>query len=208
MTTADVKIGPLTNSDGAVTTLRGERTGSGCVVFGHACYSEPSSRGNVMTASNAAAGVAPGTALSTTPPLAIWNPVGSGVNLHIHSVSVGYVSGTLGPGSIVYGYVPSQGTVPTTGTEITPVCNKLGAPRGIARAFTGSTVNATPLLLKPAFIMGAFVGGANNCPAPAVDIIDGAICVQPGSVFVIQGVAGAGTSPLVILSATWEEVPQ
>ena len=31
--------------------------------------------------------------------------------------------------------------------------------------------------------------------------------LTPGNVFVMAGVAAAGTSPLVLLSATWEEVP-
>jgi len=208
MTSTDVRVGPVIANDGLSTTLRGERTGSGCVVFGHAYYSEPSSRGNIMIASQAVAGVAPGTALSTTPSLCIWNPVGSGLNLNIIATSVGYVSGTLGAGSIVYAQVTSQAAAPTSGTELTPVCTKIGAGKGSGRAFTGSTVSSTPTIIKAAYVMGAFVGGANNAPATAVDNIDGSICVQPGNCFVMHGVAGAGSSPLTMMSCTWEEVPQ
>ena len=160
-----------------------------------------------MAVSNAVAGVAPGTALSTTPPLAVWNPPNSGFNLVLMKTAVGYVSGTLGAGTIAYAYVASQTTVPTTGTELVPVCTKLGYPRGVGRAFTGSTLASTPAILRPGFSMGAFLATTAIQPFQVQDMVEGCIIIPQGAVFVMQGIAAAGTTPLVILSAEWEEIP-
>jgi hypothetical protein len=204
----EVRVGPAIAADQSITTLRAERTGSACTVFGHAPYSEAANRGNIMIASQAVGGVAPGTALSTTPSLCLWNPVGSGVNLNIIATSVGYVSGTLGAGSIVYAQVTSQATAPSSGTEITPVCTKIGAGKGSGRAFTGSTVSATPTLIQAVYDMGAFLASTAVPVAPVVHQVDGYISIQPGNCFVMHGVAAGGSTPLTMMSVTWEEVPQ
>lgn len=203
---AEIVRGLRRVGNGAQGPARGDATGAMVVASGHGLYCEPSSNGTVMIASTAVGGVAPGTALSTTPPFALWNPPSSGYNLNILKAALGYVSGTLGAGSLLYAYYASQATVPSTGSELVPVNCQLGFPRGVGRVFQGSTLSGTPAILRPAFMLGAFVGGANP-PQDSLDLIDGAITVPPGAVFVMQGLAGAGTSPLVLLAAEWEEIP-
>jgi hypothetical protein len=51
------------------------------------------------------------------------------------------------------------------------------------------------------------VNTAATPPAPAVDNVDGEIVVPPGSALVIQGIAAAGTSPLVLIGVVYEELP-
>ena len=207
MVNADGIAGLVTVADGATKTIRIDRTGAFVNSQGHSEYCEPGTRAVIFTASNAVAGIAPGTALSTTPPLCVWNPPNSGYNIVIMKTSIGYVSGTLGAGTIVYAYYPNQTTVPSTGTELVPVCNKIGFPRGQARAFTGSTLAGTPLILKPVYSMGAFLATTAIQPWQCVDRVDGAIVIPQGAVFVIQGIAAAGTSPLIIHAIEWEEIP-
>ena len=207
MVNMDGIAGQVVVGDGATKTIRLDRTGALVNSQCHAEYHEPCTRATIMVASNAVAGVAPGTALSTTPPMALWNPPNSGVNLVLMKTAMGYVSGTLGAGSLVYAYVANQTTVPSTGTELTPVCNKLGFARGQGRAFTGSTLASTPLILRPAYSMGAFLATTAIQPFQCQDMVEGCIIVPQGAVFVMQGVAAAGTSPLAILSVEWEEVP-
>jgi hypothetical protein len=113
----------------------------------------------------------------------------------------------LGGGTLAYAVVPVQAAAPTTGSELTPQCSLLGFPKGVARAFQGSTVASTPALLRAAFVLGAFVNTAATPPAPAVDNVDGEIVVPPGSALVIQGIAAAGTSPLVLIGVVYEELP-
>jgi hypothetical protein len=198
--------GPAQVPDGASRQMRLERTGGLIVSQGHAPNAEAVARGNVMIASNAVAGVAPGTALSTTPPMAVWNPLGSGKNLVILKTAIGYVSGTLGAGSIVYAQVPNQTTPPSTGTELVPVNALIGTVKGVGRAFTGSTLWATPTIIRPAYIMGAALASTALGPAVVNDLIDGAIIIPPGNAFVVQGVTAAGSTPLVMIGVTWEEV--
>jgi hypothetical protein len=201
------KVGVQNVSDGSQTVLRTDKTGVLVTTQGHGGYTEAAVRGTIMEVSTAVAGVAPGTVLSTTPPIILWNPPSSGKNLAVLKASMGYLSGTLGAGSILLAYNPSQATVPTTGAELTPVCSLLGFPRGVGRVFQASTISATPLILRALFTMGAFVGTTASVPTDTVDVIDGSIIVTPGTCLVMQGLAGAGTSPLVLFGLTWEEIP-
>lgn len=204
---AGLKTGIQNLGNGVVNTLRGDRTGATVVANTHWQFHESALNGKIMYASNAITWVAPWTTFSTTPPLILWNPPASGVNLSLTKVSVGYVSGTLGAGNIAIGAVASQVTVPTTGTEITPICSAIGFPRGAGRVFTGSTLAATPTIVRPVFNMGAFVGTTAILPQDCDVLIDGSVIVTPWSAICLQGIAGAGTSPLVILAFTYEETP-
>lgn len=150
-------------------------------------------------------GVAPGTDLTTTPPLALHNPSTSGVNLAIIRTSLGYVSGTLGAGSIVYAYA-EQTTTPSGGTALTEQCGLLGGTAPIGNGYTGSTIAAAGTILRPAYILGASLASTAYAPDKLVDEVAGTIVVPPGYVFVMQGVAAAGSSPLVIMSITWEQI--
>jgi hypothetical protein len=164
--------------------------------------------GHTFVASTAVAGVAPGTALSTTPPLTLYNPQNSGIVVALLKSTLGWISGTLGGGTLVYAVNtnPSQ-AAPTGGTELTPQCLLLGSPRGVARVFQGATLAATPTLLRPWRTVGAWDGTANVLPAPLEEDLEGQIQIAPGCSLSLQEIGGAGTSPLVLFSATWEEVP-
>jgi hypothetical protein len=65
----------------------------------------------------------------------------------------------------------------------------------------------TPTILRPAFSTSAFLATTAIAPFTQFkDDLQGEFIIQPGTVLVLQGVAAAGTSPLVIFSVTWEEV--
>jgi hypothetical protein len=160
------------------------------------------SQRDLFAASTAVAGVAPGTALSTTPPFALWNPTGSKVALVLLDARCGFVSGTLGAGTLVYAS-HAQAAAPTGGTELTVRPTSLGnANTPVARAFQGSTLSGTPVILRPCLVLA---GSAPFVPVPK-DYVEGDIVVAPGQALVLQAVAAAGTSPLVLLAATWVEV--
>lgn len=207
MVNVEGRTGVQSGQDGAIMVLRLAKDGSLVAKAAHGTLQEAVERGNVYVISNAVAGVAPGTALGTTPPMCIWNPTGSGKNVVILITTLGYVSGTLGAGTIAYALVTAQVAAPTTGTELVAQCALLDGTKGVARGFTGSTVVATPTLLKAAFIVGAALASSVAFPAQAKDYVDGEIVIPPGSCFVMQGIAAAGSTPLVIFSVTYEEVP-
>jgi hypothetical protein len=155
------------------------------------------------------AGVAPGTALSTTPPFCLYNPVNSGKNLVVLRTSLGYVSGTLGAGSLVYASNgAAQPSAPTTGTALVVSINLLGSGGGgVGKAFQGSTLAAAPLIIRPTYTLGAFLATTAAINPPLLDEVAGEFIVSPGGVFVMQAVAAAGTTPLMLFGCSWEEVP-
>jgi hypothetical protein len=207
MANMEMKIGPQLNADGSPgIVMRGSREGAGVTANLHGQYTEGARYGMYMCGSNAVAGVAPGTALSTTPPLALWNPPSSGRKLSLLKTSMGYVSGTLGAGSVVIATVLSQTTVPTTGTELVPICTDLGMPRGVGRLFTGSTWASVPQILYPMFQFGAALATSVYQISDCINVVDGSFVLEPGSGIMLQGVAAAGTSPLVIFGMVWEEL--
>lgn len=179
----------------------------------HGNQFEAVSRNAMFSATQATAGVAPGTAFSTTPPLQVWNPPNSGVNVIIREVGVAFRSGTLGQGVIGYGINASQATAPTTGTALTSrQLNGSAGTNSIAQANTGSTISAAANCVKLGFSTNAnivtapaaAIGVSTN---PTKDVIEGGIMVPPGAVFTVESyLAAAGSSPLTIMSVCWEEV--
>lgn len=200
------RVGLLVSGDGSYNSHRQGKSGELIVSEAHGRFYEGSSRGKMYLASIGVAGVAPGTALSTSPAFQIWNPVNSGILVAIKQVFVSYVSGTLGAGSFVHSVNLSQVTAPSGGTELTPVCALLNTSRGTARAFTGSTISATSTLIRASLNMGAALASTANFPALSMDPVEGGIVIPQGVAYCYQGIAVAGTSPLVIISALYEEI--
>lgn len=150
---------------------------------------------SVMTAA-----IAPGTALSTAPPFALWNPVDSRVEIVIKRLEVAYVSGTLGAGHLMFADV-AQPTKPTGGTEITNLIKgarrgATPAPASVANAFAGSTV-VQPVAFRPAHN----IGSGPDIP-PAEDL---GFSLLPGNLLAVEEVGAAGSSPLVRICLTWAE---
>lgn len=197
---------PTALPDGSDVPLRLGRNGEVVSTQAHGQFHEAASRQNLYLGSIAVAGVAPGTALGTTPPFALWNPTGSGKILSIKRVHVGYVSGTLGAGSLLHAVVTAQPSAPTGGTELTPANCFLGATRSTARLFTGSTVAATPTILRPSVVLNAMLASTATQPSMVDDWVDGSIIVPPGMAYVLQAIAAAGSTPLVVLAALFEEI--
>lgn len=163
-------------------------------------YAELVTRGNVFTATTAAAGVAPGTAASTTPPFALWNPPNSGKNLVVLSASCSILSGTLGVGTVFLEYCV-QATVPSGGAELTTYETRIGGGgRASGRVFQASTLGATPTLLRP--MCGVYAGSTDPVRAD----LWGSIVVIPGYALALEETGAAGTSPKVFLSMTWAEI--
>ena len=177
------------------------------VAHGRGKYAQAVKSGTVYIASIGVAGVAPGTALSTTPPISIHNPDDSGVLLSILRVAIGYVSGTLGAGLLAYAQA-TDAAAPTGGTALTPVNAKLGNTSvGHANCGTGHTVDATPTIIRASGIsLGASLASTAELPVMVRDDLDGEIMVMEGKTFVVQGVAAAGSSPLIIISVTYQEI--
>ena len=119
---------------------------------------------------------------------------------------MGYVSGTLGAGSIWHLVnEDDQQTVPT-GTPITEIPGKAGGPGPKCIALTTATIVA-PSIVRPFCSLGASLATTAAAPWQVRDEVDGAIIIPPGCAYSLHGTAAAGTTPLVVFGVTWEEVP-
>jgi hypothetical protein len=201
------RVGVQALQDGAQQPPRLGHAGEIVVDDAHGRFYEAVYRGNVYCAQVAVGGVAPGTSLATTAQcIVLYNPTGNTKNLVLLRAALGYVSGTLGAGSMVYGTSAQAAAI--TGTAITPKNCLLGnaaAPTATATAAGGCTT--APTIVRPAFTLGAFLASTAAINPPLIDEIAGEFVLTPGNVFVMSGVAAAGSSPLVLASLTWEEVP-
>ena len=165
-------------------------------------FYELGKRGQIYMATTAAAGVAPGTAASTTPPFILYNPAASGKNLVVLRAKCSVLSGTLGLGTVFWEGT-AQATAPSGGTALTARSSKVGdASTGTGQAYQGSTLSATPSLLSPAFQ----VLTTNTVLNDYVGL--GEFVVTPGSALCLEETGAAGTTPLVFLSVVWAEVSE
>lgn len=194
--------------DGASIVPRLGKTGELIATEAHGHYYEGASRGVKFVVNTAVAGVAPGTALSTTPPLTLWNPPASGLFVVINKLIVSYISGTLGAGQILLAQT-AQITTPTGGTTLQPVSAMVGnLIKSRTGAFQGSTLTFAPTLVRSTgIVLSAFNGSASQPQPPLLDDLGGEIVIAPGMCVCLQGQAAAGTSPLVMLGFSFEEVP-
>lgn len=193
--------------DGAADAFRMGKTGELIQSRAHGEFYETVSRGGTFSACTATGGVAHGTSLSTTAAFCLHNPIGSGVNLSIVSASFGYLSGTLGLGVMYFTTHAGVQVANPTGTAITIRQNLLGSSSaGKALAFTTATV-ATQIAIRPFTSFGPYLASTVFVPVIAKDYVNGEIVVSPGYGVNLHSVAGAGTSPLVLLGMSWEEVP-
>jgi len=209
------KVGPVVAADGSLADVRLGRDLCTTIVEGHGRYYENASRGLTLVASTATAGIAPGTALSASPALALANPAGSGKNLSILKVFYGYVSGTLGTGVLWYvqGINPAALPAETTAAfRSSALMSGATAPNNdVAKTYSGVSLTNTPVAVRPsAFSLNPYAGGASplTLNPPLWEEIGGDLIIQPGGWFGIEGIAGAGTTPLVVLGVTYEVVPQ
>jgi hypothetical protein len=175
------------------------------VVQKHGKYYNPANEGRLFHAATAVTGVAPGTSLSTTAAFALHNPSTSGVNLVVQKVSMGYISGTLGAGTIFLAANQEPVTTAPSGTAIVPVPAGLLAVTAQGRPMTTVTVVA-PTVLRPLWSLQASLASTAVAPWKMEEDIDGEIIVKPGTTLIMHGVTAAGSSPLVAFGCTWEEV--
>jgi hypothetical protein len=182
----------------------------------HGKYKEAAVRGNMYAGCNITAR-SPGTALSTTAPLVLYNPVGSGKRLILKKVTVAQAAtGTLGAGVLhhcgftINGPTATQSNVIPTGTARTPSNLDLGggANASVATLLENCTLNAAPVALYPFAAQNDAVAQTTAAPInTAYEDVDGAIVLEPGGGYTVEGISTGSSSPLIYLGMVWEEEP-
>jgi hypothetical protein len=206
-------------ADGGTPSIapRQGKTSEGIVSQCHGKYYEATSRGNMYSVTNGVTGQAPGTALGASPPILLYNPAGSGRRLAIKKVTGGFISGTLGAGTVFHcgftlsGTVGGQsGTAPVVGSgaALTPVNMDMNAANNsVAVAFAAGTLSANPTPLYPFATINAETAATATNPTQLEEDLDGNIVLEPGSGYCLEGKTAAGSSPLMSFGIVWEEIP-
>ncbi len=213
---AEGTVGGLPAS--VTTGVRESKTASQVASQAHGKYHEAASRGVLYTATTQSS-VAVSTALSVTCPFTLYNPVGSGKNLAIKKAYFAQgASGTLGTGGLFHcvytikGPVASQsGTAPVVGggAVVTPINNLIGtANTAVGLVFQGGTLNAAPVALYPMVNLSEVAGGTiGDNSITNFEDVNGAIVLEPGAGWALQGISAAGAAPLGFFGVSWEELP-
>lgn len=199
-------VGRNVSDRGARPQVRVGRTGEMLVNVNGSRY-QAVKDGLVFKAISAAAGVAPGTAVGTTAAFSLGNPIGNSKDFVLLKVAISYISGTLGPGSVVACINKPDSALPTGGTAITPICANGGVGAASGVCAEGSTLPASPSLWEVLGYLGAQASGTALGPTPAlIADLDGDLILPSGGVFSVQAIAAAGTTPKVQIAVTWAEI--
>lgn len=206
--TLNARVGPVYSSDGLGTVDCRQGAHSEAIVQqSGGKYKEATKRGSVYSCTTAATGVAPGTALGTTAAFCLYNPVGTGKRLIVQKIGMGLISGTIGAGTVWITGSASADAVPT-GTAITPRNRDIGSSNSsVATPLTTATIttNAAKQIDILCSLSEEVVATATG-PTEVVDKdIDGEIVIEPGSYITCHATAAAGSTPLVVFKASWEE---
>ncbi len=198
---------PTSAANAATPSLRGEPTGGLVDQPAHLKYVEPCRVGALYSASTVNTGVTIASlTLTTTAPTSLANPTGSGVNIFLKSLTMGYVSGTLGTGQFFLVAHPNA-TLPT-GTAATYLNSTMVGNTTIAKGLVlyTATVAASGKVLRNLWISTPILATSVFVPTDLTEDFDGQIGVMPGSSVSLQGITAAGSSPLAVFTWVWEEV--
>lgn len=202
---AEIKVGPVINTDGAVNELRGSKDSCGVVMDGHAHYQEAVYRGNVYSAANQADQAVVAALTTNITGFVLYNPIASGKNLVLWDIEAPIVvavgSTTVGAVFLAAGVGPNV-AAPTTTTALTVYNNLINsASAAVAKVYSTATVAAAPVAFQYLFSYKA--AAITGIETPSKYNVDGAIIIPPGA-FVSIAASNAIT---LRTSMTWEEIP-
>ncbi len=207
------QVGPFTLGDNQQgNAFRQTRTGEMAVTQVHAHYSEQMNRGNVFIAATGAAGIALIVPATTGGHPTLWNPAGSGVNLNILAVRLGYVSGTAAAFGLEFAITTNAGSSIGTAapivtfTQVAVVNAQAGGPvTSKARwAPAVNTFTAAPVFYDT-IGFGSYVTSA-VVPWPLLAThYDGGLGLAPGNAFSVCTQQATSTA-LFQVSILYEEV--
>lgn len=200
---------PTTRTTGTQTMRMGDKNEQ-IVALGRAAKAEQTQNGEMFAAFiPPGTGQAPGTAIGTTACFTLASSNAT-VRLVVHKIMVGYISGTLGAGTLaLLAHQAAAGVVaPSGGTAITPTNMLLGsATVSVANCRFNNTVPASGLMVRAITNLTALLASTAVGLYSVIDAVDGEIIINSGQAISVQGIAAAGTSPLITVGMVWAEEP-
>jgi hypothetical protein len=137
---------------------------------------------------------------ATTPALTLYNPIGSGVNLVLTSVSVCPTAAPAAATTIALAYNLANAAAPTSTTAATVTSNMLGSTTSpVGQAYRVATLAAAPVAFVP---LGGIVAASSTNQVGLFREFKGEYVVTPGTAISIQ----ATTAVAILASISWKEV--
>lgn len=210
-------VGPVVGADGSENVIRLGRDSEAVTADAVPRFSEATRRrytfsGMTLVAGTTivAANVTP-VAAAAASMISLWNPMGSGKDLHLVRANICGISGTPGVGQWVYNIAYNQVLMATQNNQgvagTMPMCTYGSGVTGAGKIFTqtaltGATAQA---LFKPCGF--SFFGGAVAATTNVnyVDNIDGAIVLPPGGLISLAAPL-IGTTFVVAGGFDWMEI--
>ena len=195
--------GEQSKADGVLGAQRAGKTGESIVGDAHAKYYEGASRGRFFFSYGAPQTL---TAVNTTyTGHALYNPVGSGVNLVLSKVSVVVsVTSASMTGIVLASNIQTITPTGTTAIERQGNC-KIGAAAGAILAYKAATLQAAGTALFPVMHNTAAINTV-GVDQLVIDL-DGSIIIQPGYTIHLAALGAASAASAVSSGFIWEEVP-
>lgn len=193
--------------EGTRTPFRLDRTGAIATANAHGKYAESTSRGSVFSVCNQVGVTSQAGLSATTPVLTLYNPIGSGVTLHLIYAGGIYTVAFATAGAIFLAANTNTAAAAVTGTATTAHRAGLfggGSPK--ASPLLAATLPAAPVAVD---ILGAGLTGAiTTIPGLPTfgKFYDGSIILKENTAVSIQTGVASGASGL-FCTYTWEEVP-
>ncbi len=201
MATAEMfVVAPRFGQTGALT----QRSGNGghqVVQDGLPRYAQAVLDGNVYIGANTAGVATQGSMSATTPPLTLYNPIGSSVALVLLNFTAGVTVAPGGAATIALALNTLGAAAPSSVTLATIVNangTTPGAPRG--QCYRIATLAAAPLAVRWSATFDATGGISAHSIA---DDIAGGLVLLPGACLSVQSLTTALT---LVASFTWQEV--
>lgn len=215
------QIGPVVLADSVTNKVRQSRTAELVISQSRSRFAEVAARGGIFnltqntTTTGISAGNLVGAAAAAATQFALWNPIGSGVNLSLVRFGFGVVSATTLPTNIFHGlFVNGIPSINSTYDSAEGAANSLtnsNAPRAkyvntAAQAGTTLTGGSAPITFRLAHVGFSATGFSSPAGSNFIEMLDGDIVIPPGYGWLPLW-SGAGTTVLNAYSVTWEEIP-
>ena len=137
---------------------------------------------------------------ATTPALTLYNPVGSGVDLVLLTVTTDITTAPAAAAGLCLAYNLKNATPPATTTAANVTSNIIGntaSPQG--QCYRIATLAAAPLAFR---FLGGTTGAAAISGVQLIDHIDGEYIIPEGVAISIQGSSAAA----IVASFSWKEI--
>jgi hypothetical protein len=186
--------GAASIADSTATAQLGGKQGDALVSELHGKYYTAAYRGRVFIGQTTTAGTTIPIITTTTATFALYNPLGSGVNVELISCDVMGTTTTVGSGAIGLGVVTGLTLAPTSLTALTPIPIPIGAG-GVpqAKLYAQAVLAAATTSFIPLFAATAALGVV---PVWHTDF-DGKMILAPGTLVFLAGTAAQTGNPTV-----------